>query len=270
MIDTIKYAIISDIYIKDLICFNPQRSDEVKAFCLENGITYVPGEDRKTCYRLENDGFVRYELTEDLKCSPTDRLFDQKTIDKFESGSHDEVLFVMDNDCITGVVHIIDYNNEFINVNFYHAVYLFEVMLRKLLVNNKESNQSIIEWMKDKGKSEKYWLGRYNQCVPKDENKRINEEQKRKDFGDFQTFYLNDLIHFVASKGLVSEDFTNNLNAIVQIRNWVAHNKDLTHRSSELSRPLYLIKELKDFVRHTKAFIQFYEELELKLAKSQI
>ena len=267
MIDSIKYAIISDIYVKDLICYSSENAERLNKFCVDNGISYVPGEDRKSCYRLINDNFRLQQLTKDLVCSPTDRLFDQKTIEKFERGSHDEVLFVQDNDRIIGVVHIVDYNNEMINIYFYKALYSFERMIRDLLSGQKETNQSLIDWMKEKGEKNPHWNLRYKQCVPDKQSKYQEEEQKRKDFGPFQTFYLNDLLYFAASKKYVSKDFRRNLNSIINIRNWVAHNKDLAHKSSDLRKPLYRIKELKEFVSNANGFIHSYEELEQKLDK---
>jgi hypothetical protein len=265
MIESIKYALISDIYVKELLVYDIDNQDDLSVFCLQNGISYVPGKDRKSVYRFVEGSFQKAELTEDLICSPTDRLFDQNTLAKFEQGSHDEVLFVMEGERIIGVVHIVDYNKEFINIEFYSAIYAFETMLRNYLTSKGETNQTLLDWMEQKAKENNHWKRRYKECVPKDEVKRQLEEEKRNDFGPFQTFFLNDLLHFSASKRYVSKDFRRNLDAIIGIRNWVAHNKDLAHKIKGFGKPLYRIKELKEFVNNANAFFACYEEIESKL-----
>lgn len=262
MIESIKYAIISDIYVKDLLVYDTINKDELSGFCIQNGISFVPGKDRKSVYKLVEGAFQKAELSEDLICSPTDQLFDPKTIAKFEKGSHDEVLFVIESQRIIGVVHIVDYNNEFINIEFYSAIYAFENMLRNYLTKKGETNQTLLSWMEEKAQESKHWSRRYNECVPKDEKKLLQEEDKRKDFGPFQTFYLNDLLYFSSSKGHVSRDFRRNIYAIISIRNWVAHNKDLAYKTKGFSKPLYRITELKEFVNNAKAFFECYEEIE--------
>jgi hypothetical protein len=265
MLENIKYATISNIYVKNLIFYDSQKTNELKKMCADYGITYLPSKNRTTCYKLVGDKFIPSEIPEDLKCNPFDRLFDSNTIDKFESGNHDEVLFVVEDDKIKGVVHIVDYNIDFINYEFYKATYLFEKMLRELLLLKNESNDSLLEWMKEKSLKNNHWKTRYEQCVPNDINILEEQQLKRRDCNPFQTFFLNDLLYFVASKKHVSKEFRQSLDAIKNIRNWVAHNKDLTHKSQIDNNPLYKIEELKDFVVNAKTFFKCYEELEMGL-----
>ena len=58
------------------------------------------------------------------------------------------------------------------------------------------------------------------------------------------------------------KEFRKSLEAIKNIRNWVSHNKDLTHKSELDSNPLYKIEELKEFVNNANIFFKCYEELE--------
>ena len=264
MIDTIKYATISNIYVKDLIFYDEKKEEELHAMCLDYGISYLPNKDKKSCYKLlENGTFKSAELTKDLMCNPYDRLFEDETITKFENGRHDEVMFVVEAGKIKGVVHIVDYNTEFINYEFFKATYRIEKMLRDLLIKKGEVNDSLIEWMRQKSKkSNDHWGNRYYQCLPKDEEKRKVEVSRRKECNPFQTFFFNDLLMFAASKKYVSKEFKTNIENLKEIRNWVAHNKDLAPKNREDSHPLYRIDGLKKFVKSAKDFFKCYEELE--------
>ena len=268
MLESIKYATISNIYVKDLIFFDEEKIDDLIVMCNNYGITYLPSRDRKSCYKLINGSFILSELTENLICKPYDRIFDEKTLEKFEMGSHDEVMFVLDNEKIKGVVHIVDYNADFINYEFFKATFLFEKMLRKLLTRMNESNETIIEWFKIKSVKSAHWKNRLEVCLPLDEKKLKEQILKRKECNPFQTFYLNDLLSFAFSKKYVSQEFRNNRKAITEIRNWVSHSKDLTHKSKIESQPLYKLDGIKDFVSNANIFFNCYEELEeLLLAK---
>mgnify|MGYP003672479803 CR=1 FL=1 len=263
MIDTIKYATISNIYVKDLVYYDKNKIEDLKEFCNDYGITYLPSRDRKSCFKLKNGNFEKSILTKDLVCNPYDRLFDDGTINKFESGRHDEVMFVVEDSKIKGVVHIVDYNTEFINYEFYKATYRLEKMLRNLLIKKGETNDSLLEWMNQKAnKKNGFWVNRYNQCVPENEEERKNQERRRKECNPFQTFFFNDLLMFSASKKYVSEEFKRNIENLKEIRNWVAHNKDLAPKNREESHPLYRIDGLKKFVKGARDFFRCYEELE--------
>jgi hypothetical protein len=263
MIDTIKYATISNIYVKDLIFFDENKEEALKKLCFDYGISYLPNRNRRTCYKLENGIFKPTELTEDLVCNPYDRLFEDETIKKFENGRHDEVMFVVEEGKIKGVVHIVDYNTEFINYEFYKATYRLEKMLRDLLIKNGETNDSLLEWMRQKAnKKIVFWENRYSQCVPNSEERRKEQVRKRKECNPFQTFFFNDLLMFTASKKYVSKDFRKNIEILKEIRNWVAHNKDLAPKNREESHPLYCIDGLKKFVKGARNFFKCYEELE--------
>ncbi|MET6989135.1 hypothetical protein [Sediminicola arcticus] len=267
MLETIKYATISNIYTKDLIFYEPDNTQQLVQMCENYGISYLPGKDRASCYRLIDGNFILSELTDNIICQPFDRLFDKYTISKFEKGSHDEVMFVMDEGKIKGVVHIVDYNADFINYEFFKLTFQFEKMLRQLMLLHKETDETLIAWMKQKGAKSEHWNTRYIECTPEDQEKRNELILKRRECNPFQTFFLNDLLYFSASRKYVSKEFRKSLDEIKIIRNWVAHNKDLTHKSQTNNQPLYKIDELKKFVSHANTFFNCYEELEYKIKK---
>lgn len=262
VIDNLKYATISQIYIKDLIFYQQDRETELTEFCEVNGITLLPAPDRRSCYKLTNGTFAGLPISSDMVCNPYDRLFDIQTLTKFQKGGHDEVMFVMENDIIRGVVHIVDYNNAMINFEFYKAVYQFEKMLRGLLHHRGETNESLLAWMKEKSVGKDHWYRRYFECCPRDKQRFLLQEEKRRNFGPFQTFYMNDLLHFVADRSYVSAYFRKSLHSIRDLRNWVAHSYDLTTKVDEVNAPLYRIEDLSRFIGNATRFFTCYEELE--------
>ncbi|MWW23146.1 hypothetical protein [Algibacter lectus] len=266
MIDNIKYATISDIYVKDLMFYNENDIPNLIKFCKNNNITCLPGRDRKSCYKLIGHEFKSAKLSPDLVCNPTDLLFDSKTLDKFKSGNHDEVLFVIEKKTIKGVVHVTDYNNSFINFETYKLVYQFENLIRKYLIKKNETNDSLISWMKEEGQNNSHFEKRYKECMPDDYSKKEMEKNRRLNFNPFQTFFLNDLLYFLISKNYLSSKFNvNSVESIKIVRNWVAHNKDLAHLKFGGQFPIYQIKELERFVKHINIFFERYEELDFSL-----
>lgn len=263
MLERIKYATISDIYVKDLIFYNEQNIEELKHFCFVNGISYLPGENRTSIYKITNLGFEECSLEDHLICNPYDRIFEEKTLNKFKNGCSDEVMFVCEDGLIKGVVHVIDYNADFINVEFYKLCFHFEKMLRDLLIKQGETNESLIEWFKEKGRQNKHWQRRYFECMPEEQIELESQIKRRNDLNLFQTFYLNDLLYFVSSRRYVSPFFRKSLNSIARIRNWVAHSKDLIMMSDKLEKPIYRINKLEAFLEDSNVFFKCYEELEI-------
>lgn len=268
MLERIKYATIADIYVKDLIFFDEKRITELSEFCIVNGISYLPGENRTSIYKLTQEGFELSSLENRLICNPYDRIFEDKTLNKFKDGSPDEVMFVCEEGIIKGVVHLVDYNAGFINIEFYKLCFKFEKMLRDLLIEKGESNKSIIQWFQDKGKKSQHWQRRYNECVPLDQNELNFQIKRRNELNPFQTFYLNDLIYFVSSRKYVSPFFRKSLDSIARIRNWVAHSKDLIIKSDKLEKPIYRIDKLEAFLSDSNVFFKCYEELEMRKTRN--
>src|SRR5690606_36438939 len=126
------------------------------------------------------------------------RVFDQDTLNKFKQVNHNEIRFIVENDLIKGVVHIVDYNNEFLQVQLYRALFLFESNLRKLLALNGKTNDDFIDWVRNKvvlDLNKGHWKLRLSSIIPKDVNKREEKKQLRDDLYPFQTFYLWELMY---------------------------------------------------------------------------
>lgn len=134
MINKLKYATISDIGVRNLIFYDDSNKEHLIDFCRKNGISYLPTRDRRGIYKLYNNDFVQDELSADLSVNSFDMLFADQTLEKFEKINSNEIRFILDNEKIRGVVHIIDYNNEFLYVELYRAILRFENNLRTVLI----------------------------------------------------------------------------------------------------------------------------------------
>lgn len=265
MIYKLKYSTISDIGITDLIFYDEKKKIELVEFCKSNLISYLPSKDRKHAYKLIDNEFVITKLDRDLCLNPFDRLFEISTINKFQKVDHNEIRFITEGAKIKGVVHIIDYNNEFLQVEFYRAFYRFENNIRQILINNNLGNNDFISWVSYKSKTEineqdkNYWKARYDNLMPIDLKKREFEEKKRLELNPFQSFYLRELILFGFDKEILDKNCIN-VDSISNLRNSIAHNKDFTsvveNSSGEL---IYHFKNLQKFINHSKDFFNAYD-----------
>lgn len=281
MIQRIKYATIADICVYDLFFYDEKRTKELVKFCKENNISYLPSKDRRSVFRLSGDHFEKSELGEWLILSPNDLIFSEKTIEKFKEVNHNEIRFVLSDDKIVGVVHLIDYNKEFIYTELYRSLYQFEQNIRYLLKNSNQTNEHFIRWAIDrsenyqKEKERKYWKKRIEDIRPGDPDK----DTLRKAANPFQTFLLSDLLSYVGSLkelGDVSKHVNRSKRSVENLRNWVMHSKDITATGSpdvsdETNQIIYNYDGAKKFIQNSIDFFDVYDainEVNIKLGKN--
>lgn len=266
MIDHLKYATISQIYVRDMKFFEDFTSQEERiAFCRELGITFLPARDRVNAYQLTLEGFTKVQPTPDLCCNPYDRIFEDETLKKFKEGSHDEVLFVMEKDLIDGVVHITDYNSEYFFFEFYKLIHRFERGLRDVLVERGEGNDTFLDWVRQRADGDldkDHWVMRKRKLSPENDRARAAIEKKRRDCRPFQTFYFGELVDFAESKGHLSTSNGSRWSKLNGLRNLICHSSDLATKTATADEfPLYSIESLERFVSSAQVFFEAYEEL---------
>ena len=255
MIRNLKYAIIADIGMFNPIFYDEHKKEELAQMCKEHGITYLPAKSRKSAYKLVNNQFVEAKIEDHLMVNPYDRLFAQETIDKFEKVNANEVRFIMEHGEIKGVVHIVDYNNNFIDVELFKALLQFETNLRQLLIDKGFTNQSFISWIQQKSESSdvrNHWYRRLNKIE--------YQKEERENANTFQTFYLRELLEFADSKELL-DIYQSEIEDVNKLRNLLAHNKDVISHSSRNGNIIYNSNGLQDFADQMKAFFYAYEIL---------
>ena len=263
----LKEAKIKDIAITDLIFYNKEKEELLKQFCYRNRISYLPAEDRKSVYKLIESGFSQIPLILDYCLSPDELLFDENTVNKFEKVDEHEIKFVVDQEEIVGVVHIVDYNNEYVAVEMYRAFFRFENNLRMLLKNKGYTNEDFIKWVKVNSKYEQdngrgdYWTSKYN--------KLSKNEKERKSAYLFQTFYLSDMLLYALHLKLLDETIFQTKH-LRNLRNYTAHSRHfISVGISEVEQLVYNFDDLKMFVKSIKEFLVASDELEKLLAHSE-
>ena len=255
MIRKLKYAIIADIGNFNPIVYGDYKKEELAQMCLDNGINYLPHRSRKSVYKLVRNHFVEAKIEDYLKVNPYDRLFDQETINKFEKVNSNELRFIMENDEIKGVIHIIDYNNDFIDVELFKALLQFETNLRQLLIGKRMTNESFISWVSDNPESSingSHWNRRLYQLE--------NQKEERDNANPFQTFYLKELLLFADSKNLLKL-YNAEIEDINELRNSLAHNKDVISHTEKNGSIIYNFEGLQTFANRMKAFFYAYDVL---------
>lgn len=268
MINKLKYATISDIGVNDLIFYDPLKESECLEFCRENSISYLPSKDKRFVYKADPTGFVKVRLENNLTLNPYDRIFDHTTVKKFEKVDHNEIRFITEKSKIKGVVHIVDYNNENLQIDFCRAFYRFENNIRTLLKQSNYKNEDFIEWVKKQSEENlndhdrKFWQSRYRSLMPEDEKALRQEQDKRSATNQFQTFYLKELLLFSIAVGILESNGVKS-DSIGSLRNNIAHNKDFTHTiENEEGEFVYNFKDLKSFVAKANDFFDAYEYVE--------
>lgn len=270
MINKLKYATIADIGVFDLIFYEKKNEVKLIDFCIKNGITFLPSKDRSKLYQLVSNKFELRDLSQDLCIEPYERIFDPVTLDKFSVFDYNEVHFIVEENLIKGVIHIIDYNSEFIQVELYRALFKFEVNLRKLLVKENFGNEDFINWIKTQVNTTKtskkvtHWKQRLNDIDPSDPKQKQKRLNERKEFKPFQTFYLSELLQFAASKDVIDK-MKVNIDKIRKLRNKIAHSNSFTTYTKEQGKLIYNYTKLSEYVQEINAFFQAYEYLLIRL-----
>lgn len=258
MIETLKYATVSQISTKDLRFYDPKDISGSKEFCEKLGITYLPDANRKQFYELKDGSFVLKKLHEIDQCNPWDLIFSEETLAKFRKNNSDNVLFVTEDQRIKGVVHIVDYNREFIFTELYKLIFNFESMLREYLFNAGVNNNTIIEFFRQKSDVEaanSFWKRKHAEYTSDKGKKKLQEAM-----GPLQVFYLSDLLNYYHYLGKISDG---EMHSIIRIRNKIAHSVDIISKERDMSgEKLYNFKGLSEFIKDVRVFFSHFEKLE--------
>ncbi|QOW09791.1 hypothetical protein Q73A0000_05120 [Kaistella flava (ex Peng et al. 2021)] len=269
MITSLKNATINDIAVKELIFYDDSDVEGLVQFCHRNSISYLPSKDRKKVYRLIKNVFAEIELHHHMCLSPEDLLFEETTLEKFRKVNEHEIKFVTENEKIVGVVHIVDYNNEFVAVELYRAFFKFENNLRTLLIREKLTNEDFLSWLghqrdievNDNDIDSDYWTNKFKSYFPLDEKHKSLKERERKSVFPFQTFYFSDILSFAIDQNILDENIFSP-KSLTKLRNYIAHNRHFTSISeSDEGQLIYDFSHLLKFIENINFFFISYEEL---------
>lgn len=275
MIQKLRYATVADIGVYNMIFYDKQKKEELVTFCERHKISFLPAKNRVDIYRLKDNEFYKVEgeererMIRTFSIKPEARIFVKETLERFNLKSHDEVRLIMDNGRIQGMVHIIDYNNEFIKIEFYRALYNFERNLREVLIQEDLTNEDFLAWVEEQGRigndrNKHFWTNRFSKLSTK------NEVDKRETTNPFQAFYLNELLQYAIDIDVLSDLKYIDRKAIIDLRNSIMHANDVTSVTIEDGETtIYHFDNLKEFVENAHRFFSAYVYLEDKLRFSE-
>lgn len=269
MINQLKNATIGDIAVTELLCYDEKNIPKLLNLCRRNSISYIPSQDRKSIYKMTDDGFVQEKINDDLCMSPGELIFDEVTIKKFTKVDHNEIRFVLRDEKIYGVVHIVDYNSEYLLVELYRAFLRFENNLRSLLIKKDLKNEDFIKWVRvmsnceiyEDDNTQNYWTKRYETLMPAEDGKRWRVENERRNLYAFQTFLFSDLLEYaIDCKLLDSSVFPSYI--LKKLRNYIAHARHLTSiTEAEDGNLIYDFSHLQKFIADLKTFFFAFDHL---------
>lgn len=265
----LKNAKIEDIAVTDLIFYSRDEHQKLASFCFRNSISYLPSIDRKSIFVLTESGFVPKALHFDLCLHPHELLFDHTTASKFEKVDQNEIRFVVTDGLITGVVHIVDYNNEFVAVELYRSFFRFENSLRNLLIRKGFTNDDFIKWVRrnrdcevnDPPNNGSFWRDKYEMLMPADPHYLSRAEKNRRMVYPFQTFYFSDILEFAFENHLLDKEIFQP-RVLKSLRNFMAHNRHFVSvTESDEGQLIYDFKHLKQFISNIHVFFRACDEL---------
>lgn len=259
MINKLKYAIIANIANFNPLYYDPKHEQQLLTYCKKNGFSHLPSKDKKSVYKLAGNHFVEKRLEEVYTVNASDFIFDETTIHKFEEPNPNEIHFIVERGLIKGMVHIVDYNNMYINVELYKAVLKFESNLRQLLINHDLENDDFIGWVANKAAEEDngYWHRKKNNL--------LNSRKYMKYANHFQTFSLRDLLNFAQDKNIIPLS-DREIDDVSDVRNSLAHNRDVTSQMDDNNGSIvYDFVGLKFFAEKMRSFFNSYDVLKEKL-----
>ncbi|PWK19085.1 hypothetical protein [Xanthomarina spongicola] len=259
MLEPIKYTTISSICVRDIIFYEKTNDEYLISFCKLNHISYLPGKDRRSCYKLNGNKFeLIKKIPEELICYPHDLIFSESTIRKFTNGNHDEVMFVMDRGMIKAVVHIVDYNNNELYVELFRLLLKFEKNVRKLLEKCGKKNEDVLEYFEIESLNSTFFLEKIEYYKSESGKSRILNSNI------FEAFYLRDLLLFSYHANILDKRDVN-LKKITTIRNWVAHSREVIYINPDSKHPIYNIEGLKEFVENVQSLFRAFDHVEMKI-----
>jgi len=224
---------IKDIMTKDVMYYDSEIDDELKKYCREKDITYLPSLDLKKVYFLHPEVFENKEIKKSLKIAPQLYVFDEGLLKKFQRGKH--ILFIFKQKLIVGIIHFSDYNRIEVYTYLYELIANLERDLRKLLISMKFNNCDMLKFFKEHADGDKVYKEKYNKF--KDYSDKFNK------VGPFEFFDLSDLVALCEGKDILRID-----HEIYELRNKVMHSRSGVNNKDYEQNPLiYNFESFKDF-----------------------
>jgi len=239
----------SDIMQSKILYYDEEVEAACHDICNALRIDNMPAYDSIHNYERINKNFQRKEIQEFQKVDVNKSIFSVEVLEQFEINKHN-VLFAFEHNILRGIVHFSDYNIDSVLMSVQDDLLSFEYNLRRLLYLNKFRNKDVIEYFKSK-------MERENNPKNKEHlQKRIDEYERKKSImntlGEFQIFYLSDLMIFAKSQKIVNFEtdkyydkkiYANKI--LNDLRNIAMHGKNPIELDSESN--IYSMESLRYF-----------------------
>ncbi len=135
---------LNEISTKDIIYYIEEEETRCINFCKKRNISFLPHHSLSKIYKFNEDlgKFNILEIREEQKISENTNVFDYSLKDRFKQ---ENILFVYDNELLTGVVHFCDYNKNIVYIYLYTMLLEVERLIRVYLINKNIKEQEVVE-----------------------------------------------------------------------------------------------------------------------------
>lgn len=214
---SIKPILLSDVQTNDLVYYDPKFEKECLSFCQRRDIDCLPSlTDPMKFYRKSGSSFEERKVLPDQIVDEQMQIFDPLLLDKFSAY---RLLFVMNHNHLSGVIHFSDYNKPVVHTYLYYQISTYERSLRKLLEDNGKKNQDMLEYYQAKIEASS---GKNQNRYKRNLNSYLKNQEENEKLTPFECFYLLDLIELADHCDVIKLNTETN-----ELRNQIMHAHEL-------------------------------------------
>jgi hypothetical protein len=252
---------ISVIQTTELLHYDPAYGDKGYEFCRLRNIDCLPSLDDPAGYfyrRNDNaQSFDREKLTAERRISGQTPLFKNELVACFRK---QPILFVVDNDELSGVVHFSDYNKPIVTNYLFSLLSAYERNLRRLAALSGLSPKEMGDYFTEKldariaaQEDSDY----YQRKVDSFEKKKKTHAKSP----PFQFFYLEDLIGLLQRWNIIPLQ-----GKVTDLRNSVVHAHEFVDMN-DVTAPdfIYNFATFKTFFQRSRALLDDAQRVENRI-----
>lgn len=246
------------IQTSDLLYYDLDFEELCFKFCKERNIDCLPSlDDSLKFYRRTEDGFSKEEVTPEMRVDCQDNIFNAVLLERFRVK---HLLFVYQDQELTGVVHFSDYNRPEVDAYLFSLLSAYERSLRRLLILHGLKHLDMLNFFQSKEKKAKDDETRSTFSRKISEYEKYQERNER--WPVFECFYLLDLIGLANRHKIISLRQDANM-----LRNMVMHAHELVNREdANRDDYIYDFASFEKFYNLVQSLLQDYKKVNNKIA----
>lgn len=253
--------IIADIQTTNLLFYDPAYGKQGYKFCHDRDIDCLPSIDNPSFLYYRNDetqDFEPVDFTEERCVSAHRFVFHPGMLEKFKKYP---ILFVIEDEELSGVIHFSDYNKPIISSYLYNFLATYERNLRQLasLFDLSDENmgdyfQFKLRQREAKGKDGSFFERRLEAFHRQQQNQSPQIPQ-------FQQYYLDDLIGLLKHHDIIKLQ-----GAVTQLRNSVMHAHEMVNMVDAATPDyIYDIVTFETFFKRVRALLDDARRVENRI-----